>query len=253
MKSNPIAAAILSFLPAVACDGPVRSGGEVDPVRTCGAADQPMPVGFRIDLPEGVVEPVPSNNLSVTYDARGTLLEAMGIDEMCVTPCPVTSFGFQERCPILPQGQRVDCPGATVPALRFVVQENPGRRWTVTVSPQGVADQWVSAARQALGKTVDLHVRYRTVFQNSLALGDLPAEALLHALEARGVFASAGSACASRTAGPSHVLRAIGVGERTAVLRFSLSRDTTTADIDAAVVALQAAVAEVAPTAARRR
>ena len=80
----------------------------------------------------------------------------------------------------------------------------------------------------------------------SLAFPGLPAEPLLHALEARGVFASAGSACASRTAGPSPALVAIGIDDRTGVLRFSLSRHTTAADIDAAVVALAAAVAELA-------
>jgi cysteine desulfurase len=82
---------------------------------------------------------------------------------------------------------------------------------------------------------------------SSLALGALPAEVLLHALEARGVYASAGSACASRARGPSHVLRAVGVDERTAVLRFSLCRDTTAGDVDGAVAALQAILAEVAP------
>ena len=60
----------------------------------------------------------------------------------------------------------------------------------------------------------------------SLAFPGLPAEPLLHALEARGVLASAGSACASRTAGPSPALKAIGVDDRTGVLRFSLSRHT---------------------------
>jgi cysteine desulfurase len=80
----------------------------------------------------------------------------------------------------------------------------------------------------------------------SLAFPGLPAEPLLHALEARGVFASAGSACASRTAGPSPALVAIGVDDRTGVLRFSLSRHTTAADVDAAVAALAAAVAELA-------
>ena len=79
----------------------------------------------------------------------------------------------------------------------------------------------------------------------SLAFPGLPAEPLLHALEARGVFASAGSACASRTAGPSPALVAIGIDDRTGVLRFSLSRHTTAADIDAAVAALAAAVAEL--------
>jgi cysteine desulfurase len=86
----------------------------------------------------------------------------------------------------------------------------------------------------------------------SLAFPGLPAEPLLHALEARGVYASAGSACASRTRGPSAVLKAIGVDDRTAVLRFSLARTTTPADIVAAVEALADAVEELAPLARGR-
>ena len=82
----------------------------------------------------------------------------------------------------------------------------------------------------------------------SLAFPGLPAEPLLHALEARGVLASAGSACASRTAGPSPTLKAIGVDDDTGVLRFSLSRDTTAAELDAAVTALAGAVADIAAT-----
>jgi len=83
----------------------------------------------------------------------------------------------------------------------------------------------------------------------SLAFPGLPAEPLLHALEARGVYASAGSACASRTRGPSAVLKAIGVDDHTAVLRFSLARTTTPADVEAAVEALFGAVEELAPLA----
>jgi len=82
----------------------------------------------------------------------------------------------------------------------------------------------------------------------SLALPGLPAEPVLHALEARGVLASAGSACASRTAGPSPALAAIGIDDRTAVLRFSLCRASTAADVDAAVRALAGAAAEIAAT-----
>src|SRR5262245_17690002 len=90
----------------------------------------------------------------------------------------------------------------------------------------------------------------------SLAFPGLPAEPLLHALEARGVLASAGSACASRTAGPSPTLKAIGLDDRTAVLRFSFSRRTPAADADMAVAALVDAVRElsrkaVAPAAPR--
>jgi len=80
----------------------------------------------------------------------------------------------------------------------------------------------------------------------SLAFPGLPAEPLLHALEARGVLASAGSACASRTAGPSPTLKAIGIDDRTAVLRFSFSRLTLAADADAAVAVLVDAVGDLA-------
>jgi cysteine desulfurase len=83
----------------------------------------------------------------------------------------------------------------------------------------------------------------------SLAFPGFPAEPLLHALEARDVYASAGSACASRTRGPSAVLKAIGVDDRTAVLRFSLARTTTPDDVDAAVDALRGAVLEISPLA----
>jgi cysteine desulfurase len=86
----------------------------------------------------------------------------------------------------------------------------------------------------------------------SITIPELPAEPLLHALEARGVIVSAGSACASRTRGPSHVLAAVGVDERAAVLRFSLSRLTTAGEIAEAARALAEAVAEVQPVARAR-
>ena len=87
----------------------------------------------------------------------------------------------------------------------------------------------------------------------SLLLPGLPAEPLLHALEARDVYASAGSACATRARGPSHVLTAIGVRDEDAVLRFSLSRLTTDSDIEVAARALRAAVDEIASVVEVRR
>jgi len=80
---------------------------------------------------------------------------------------------------------------------------------------------------------------------SSLSFPGLPAEPLLHALEARGVFASAGSACASKTRGPSHVLKAVGVDDHTAVLRLSLSRETTADEVARAALALEEATAEL--------
>ncbi len=85
----------------------------------------------------------------------------------------------------------------------------------------------------------------RTPHIASLAFPGLPAEPLLHALEARGVLASAGSACASRLSGPSPALKSIGLDDRTGVLRLSLSRKTTAAEVEAAVAALADAAREV--------
>ena len=81
----------------------------------------------------------------------------------------------------------------------------------------------------------------------SIRLPSLPAEPLLHAMEARGVYISTGSACSTRDHGPSHVIVAIGIGDEDAVLRFSLSRLTTESDVQAAAQALVEAVAEIRP------
>jgi cysteine desulfurase len=72
-----------------------------------------------------------------------------------------------------------------------------------------------------------------------------PAEPLLHALEGHGVYVSAGSACAAKSKKASAALEAIGVDKDAATLRFSLCAGTTTAEIDAALAALRAALAEV--------
>lgn len=71
-------------------------------------------------------------------------------------------------------------------------------------------------------------------------------EELLHRLNQAGIAASSGSACAAGSMEPSHVVRAMGVPYTAAhgVLRFSLSRETTSDDIDRVLTALPAIVAK---------
>ena len=66
-------------------------------------------------------------------------------------------------------------------------------------------------------------------------------QALIPLLDARGVCASAGSACSAGAVKTSHVLHAMGVSESLAKgsVRFSFSVDTTQEDGDAAAVAMR--------------
>ncbi|MEA2696164.1 MAG: hypothetical protein QOI66_435, partial [Myxococcales bacterium] len=151
--------------------GSAGFGGQVDPTPACGPGDQPAPVAFRVDLPEGVTRPLPQNGMSTTYDALGTLLSVEQVTEPCVTPCLVPYLQYTGACPNLPEGRALTCEGNGVPAVRFAVQERLGRNWTITASPKGVVGEWDAAVREALGKPVSLRVRYRTGFQNGVATG----------------------------------------------------------------------------------
>ncbi len=75
----------------------------------------------------------------------------------------------------------------------------------------------------------------------------LEGEALVIALDLKGLALSGGSACASGATEPSHVLTAMGVGAHRAraSLRFSLNRLTTAQEVDRALELVPAAVARL--------
>ncbi len=68
----------------------------------------------------------------------------------------------------------------------------------------------------------------------NLAFEHLEGEAIIHHLNRAGIAASLGSACASGSMEPSHVLRAMNVPRQAlrGAIRFSLSRETTPDEID---------------------
>jgi cysteine desulfurase len=93
----------------------------------------------------------------------------------------------------------------------------------------------------------------RTPNTTNIVFPGVEGEALLIALDFRGLACSTGAACSSGAVEPSHVLTAIGLpaDEARASLRFSLGRHTTPADIDFALNVVPAAVAqlrELSPT-----
>ncbi len=80
-----------------------------------------------------------------------------------------------------------------------------------------------------------------------LSFDNVESEALLVLLDAGGVYASAGSACASGAVDPSHVLAAMGVTRAQALgaLRLSLGAGSTDADVDLALAVVPPAVERI--------
>ena len=87
----------------------------------------------------------------------------------------------------------------------------------------------------------------RTPNTANLVFPGVEGEALLIALDLKGLACSTGAACSSGAVEPSHVLTAIGLPteEARASLRFSLGRHTTQADIDFALQVIPAVVEQL--------
>ena len=93
----------------------------------------------------------------------------------------------------------------------------------------------------------------RTPNTTNITFAGIEGEALVIALDLKGLACSTGAACSSGAVEPSHVLTAIGLtaDEARASLRFSLGRHTTPEQIDVALQVIPAAVAqlrELSPT-----
>jgi cysteine desulfurase len=87
----------------------------------------------------------------------------------------------------------------------------------------------------------------RTPNTSNLTFPGIEGEALIIALDLKGMACSTGAACSSGAIEPSHVLTAIGLpaDEARASIRFSLGRHTTAAEIEAALEIVPAAVAQL--------
>jgi cysteine desulfurase len=81
----------------------------------------------------------------------------------------------------------------------------------------------------------------------NLSFEGIAGSALVVALDQEGLCASTGSACASGSREPPHVLRAMGLSvvEAQAAVRFSLGKQTTAGEIDFALSCVPAAVARL--------
>jgi len=90
------------------------------------------------------------------------------------------------------------------------------------------------------GSRVNGDVENRLPNTTNISFEFIEGEAILYHLSDAGICASSGSACASGSLEPSHVIRAMGVPFTSAhgSIRFSLGRYNTDADVDAVLAAL---------------
>lgn len=105
----------------------------------------------------------------------------------------------------------------------------------------GLRDMLISGASRIEGIKVNgCPGREGTAHIVSLSVPGVRSEVLLHALEERGIYVSAGSACAAHKPQPSATLKAIGVEKELleSTIRFSLSVFTTKEEIEYTVQAL---------------
>jgi len=87
----------------------------------------------------------------------------------------------------------------------------------------------------------------RTPNTTNITFPGIEGEALIIALDLKGLACSTGAACSSGAVEPSHVLTAIGLPpeEARASIRFSLGRHTSSADVAFALEAIPGAVAQL--------
>ncbi|WP_435744596.1 cysteine desulfurase family protein [Microbacterium sp. PMB16] len=137
-----------------------------------------------------------------------------------------------------------DIAGAAAFAVALELAE--AERASEAVRLAGLRDRLVSGIRSAVPTAELLGDPDRRLPGNAhLLFPGAVGESLLFLLDVAGVAASTGSACQAGVAEPSHVVMAMGRSERDArsVLRFSLGRTSTGADVDAVIAAIADATA----------
>jgi len=97
------------------------------------------------------------------------------------------------------------------------------------------------------GASADGATAARVANTSNLTFDHVEAEALVIALDLKGLAVSGGSACQSGATEPSHILTAMGLSEARAraSIRISLSRQTTADEVDFALALIPAAVARL--------
>ncbi len=137
-----------------------------------------------------------------------------------------------------------DVPGAA--AFAAALEEAEAERESETARLRSLRDRLVEGVRAAVPEAELLGDPVNRLPGNAhMLFPGAVGESLLFVLDMAGIAASTGSACQAGVAEPSHVVMAMGRTERDArsVLRFTLGRTSTDADVDAVIAVIADAYA----------
>jgi cysteine desulfurase len=222
--------------------------GTVQPLREIGRITRERAVPFHVDA-VGALGRVPLSVEDCGIDlltlASNDLYGPPGAAALWlrgdVKLAPLTLGGAQE------QGYRAGT--ENLPAIvglgvaaDFARTEGPGEAARLSALRDRLIDGLLASVDG--GRLTGARGAERLPHHVSLVTPGVKAEAVLMELDFRGVSASSGSACATLTGQPSHVLRAIGCSDVAAEgsLCFTLGRWTTAQEIDVVVEVLPAIV-----------
>jgi cysteine desulfurase len=229
----------------------------------------------------GVIQPIDA--LAGIAHAGGALFHTDAVQAAGKLPLDVSPHGFLKDVDLLTiSGHKIHAPkGIGALYIRRSVQLSPmfhggsheRQRRAGTENVPGIvglgkaaamASEWLktdgpaklAALRDRLEQTILAQVAEtgingagapRVANTTNIYFDHVEAEALLIALDLKGLSVSGGSACQSGASEPSHVLTAMGLSANRAraSLRFSLSKLTTQADVDEALKLIPEAVAHL--------
>jgi len=229
----------------------------------------------------GVIQPIDA--LAGIAHAGGALFHTDAVQAAGKLPLDVSPHGFLKDVDLLTiSGHKIHAPkGMGALYVRRSVQLSPifhggsheRQRRAGTENVPGIvglgkaaamASEWLktdapaklAALRDRLEQTILAQVEEtgvnsagaaRVANTTNIYFDHVEAEALLIALDLKGLSVSGGSACQSGASEPSHVLTAMGLSANRAraSLRFSLSKLTTEAEVDEALKLIPEAVAHL--------
>lgn len=227
----------------------------VGPIARIAAAVRKRAESMRRRIPLHTDAVQGANALDLSVEKLGVDLLSLSAHKFC-GPKGVGILVMRRGTPFLPQesggGQERQRRAGTenvagIVGASVALEEAQHSRADYSATCGALARRLIDGVRASIpGATLNGHPDQRLPNNVHFSFEGAESDAMLSALDKRGIAASAGSACTSATWEPSHVLTAMGIPLKTAagVLRLTLGSENTDDDVDRVLAVLPDVVAE---------